>query len=146
MWKGMAGNIPHPNNGWTCISQQLFVSSAGSTPFQSFLGFKREDHGIIEVGKNLSDQESNCPCLFCRHLVGIVASNGELAHDAALKGSHFVQLCGQRGIPILFLQNTAPQPAGPESISQVWHVCFSVFQTTLSSCCAWSYILRIINC
>ncbi|XP_041254251.1 methylcrotonoyl-CoA carboxylase beta chain, mitochondrial-like [Onychostruthus taczanowskii] len=52
------------------------------------------------------------------HLVGIVASNGELAHDAALKGSHFVQLCGQRGIPILFLQNTAPQPAGPASISQ----------------------------
>ncbi|XP_054150540.1 biotin-dependent 3-methylcrotonyl-coenzyme A carboxylase beta1 subunit-like [Melozone crissalis] len=51
-------------------------------------------------------------------LVGIVASNGELAHDAALKGSHFVQLCGQRGIPILFLQNTAPQPAGPASISQ----------------------------
>ncbi|KAL2302015.1 hypothetical protein Nmel_011419, partial [Mimus melanotis] len=32
--------------------------------------------------------------------------------------SHFVQLCGQRGIPILFLQNTAPQPAGPASISQ----------------------------
>uniref|UniRef100_A0A8C9MX62 methylcrotonoyl-CoA carboxylase n=1 Tax=Serinus canaria TaxID=9135 RepID=A0A8C9MX62_SERCA len=52
------------------------------------------------------------------HLVGIVASNGELGHDAALKGSHFVQLCGQRGIPILFLQNTAPQPAGPASISQ----------------------------
>uniref|UniRef100_A0A8C3QPE8 methylcrotonoyl-CoA carboxylase n=1 Tax=Cyanoderma ruficeps TaxID=181631 RepID=A0A8C3QPE8_9PASS len=52
------------------------------------------------------------------HLVGMVANNGELAHDAALKGSHFVQLCGQRGIPILFLQNTAPQPAGPASISE----------------------------
>ncbi|NWV07230.1 MCCB carboxylase, partial [Ptilonorhynchus violaceus] len=52
------------------------------------------------------------------HLVGIVASNGELAHDAALKGSHFVQLCGHRGIPILFLQNTAPQPVGPASIPQ----------------------------
>ncbi|XP_048169228.1 biotin-dependent 3-methylcrotonyl-coenzyme A carboxylase beta1 subunit-like isoform X2 [Corvus hawaiiensis] len=95
-----------------------FVSSAGFTPFQSSLGFKRENHGIVKVGKDLSDHESNCPCLFCRHLVGIVANNGELAHDAALKGSHFVQLCGQRGIPILFLQNTAPQPAGPASISQ----------------------------
>ncbi|KAF2985861.1 hypothetical protein EK904_012925 [Melospiza melodia maxima] len=30
----------------------------------------------------------------------------------------FGHLCGQRGIPILFLQNTAPQPAGPASISQ----------------------------
>ncbi|NXF03380.1 MCCB carboxylase, partial [Smithornis capensis] len=52
------------------------------------------------------------------HLLGIVANNGELSHDAALKGTHFVQLCGQRGIPILFLQNTAPQPAEPMSISQ----------------------------
>ncbi|KFP73394.1 hypothetical protein N310_04563, partial [Acanthisitta chloris] len=52
------------------------------------------------------------------HLVGIVANNGELAQDAALKGSHFVQLCGQRVIPILFFQNTAPQPEEPTSISQ----------------------------
>ncbi|KFU87323.1 hypothetical protein M959_05740, partial [Chaetura pelagica] len=53
------------------------------------------------------------------HLMGIVASNGELSHDASLKGSHFVQLCSQRSIPILFLQNTAPPPAEPTGISQV---------------------------
>ncbi|XP_043941538.1 biotin-dependent 3-methylcrotonyl-coenzyme A carboxylase beta1 subunit-like isoform X2 [Protopterus annectens] len=41
------------------------------------------------------------------HLVGIIANNGELSHDAALKGSHFIQLCDQRGTPLLFLQNTA---------------------------------------
>ncbi|NXS60344.1 MCCB carboxylase, partial [Brachypteracias leptosomus] len=52
------------------------------------------------------------------HLVGVVANNGELSHDASLKGSHFVQLCSQRSIPILFLQNTAPPPAEPTSISQ----------------------------
>ncbi|XP_060685766.1 methylcrotonoyl-coenzyme A carboxylase 2 [Hemiscyllium ocellatum] len=40
------------------------------------------------------------------HLVGIVANNGELTHNASLKGSHFVQLCDQRDIPIIFLQNT----------------------------------------
>ncbi|XP_029356250.1 methylcrotonoyl-CoA carboxylase beta chain, mitochondrial isoform X1 [Echeneis naucrates] len=42
------------------------------------------------------------------HLVGIVANNGKLSYQAALKGSHFVQLCDQRDIPLLFLQNTAP--------------------------------------
>ncbi|KAM9848598.1 methylcrotonoyl-CoA carboxylase beta chain, mitochondrial [Aulostomus maculatus] len=42
------------------------------------------------------------------HLVGIVANNGELSYEAALKGSHFVQLCDQRDVPLLFLQNTAP--------------------------------------
>ncbi|CAK6982098.1 methylcrotonoyl-coenzyme A carboxylase 2 [Scomber scombrus] len=45
------------------------------------------------------------------HLVGIVANNGELSCQASLKGSHFVQLCDQRDIPLLFLQNTAPTAA-----------------------------------
>uniref|UniRef100_A0A7S1R7H0 methylcrotonoyl-CoA carboxylase n=1 Tax=Alexandrium catenella TaxID=2925 RepID=A0A7S1R7H0_ALECA len=37
--------------------------------------------------------------------VGIVANNGILFSESALKGSHFVQLCGQRRVPLLFLQN-----------------------------------------
>ncbi|PJF17639.1 putative methylcrotonoyl-CoA carboxylase betachain, mitochondrial [Paramicrosporidium saccamoebae] len=37
--------------------------------------------------------------------VGIVANNGVLFSEAALKGAHFIQLCSQRGIPLLFLQN-----------------------------------------
>ena len=37
--------------------------------------------------------------------VGIVANNGILFSESALKGAHFVQLCGQRGIPLVFLQN-----------------------------------------
>lgn len=45
------------------------------------------------------------------HQIGIVANNGELTYEASLKGSHFVQLCDQRDIPLIFLQNTAPEPA-----------------------------------
>ena len=37
--------------------------------------------------------------------IGIVANNGILFSESAQKGSHFVQLCAQRGIPLLFLQN-----------------------------------------
>ncbi len=37
--------------------------------------------------------------------VGIVANNGILFSDSSLKGTHFVQLCDFRGIPIIFLQN-----------------------------------------
>ena len=37
--------------------------------------------------------------------VGIVANNGILFSESALKGAHFVELCAQRGIPLLFLQN-----------------------------------------
>ncbi|KAM4574665.1 methylcrotonoyl-CoA carboxylase beta chain, mitochondrial [Fundulus diaphanus] len=52
------------------------------------------------------------------HLVGIVANNGALTNEAALKGSHFVQLCDQRDIPLLFLQNTAPAAAPTLSAAQ----------------------------
>jgi len=37
--------------------------------------------------------------------VGIVANNGVLFSESAQKGAHFVQLCSQRKIPIIFLQN-----------------------------------------
>ncbi|WP_028029786.1 carboxyl transferase domain-containing protein [Gemmobacter nectariphilus] len=37
--------------------------------------------------------------------VGIIANNGVLFSEAAVKGAHFVELCSQRGIPLLFLQN-----------------------------------------
>ena len=37
--------------------------------------------------------------------VGIVASNGVLFSESALKGTHFIQLCSQRKIPLVFLQN-----------------------------------------
>lgn len=37
--------------------------------------------------------------------IGILANNGILFSESALKGSHFIQLCCQRQIPLLFLQN-----------------------------------------
>ena len=37
--------------------------------------------------------------------VGIIANNGILFSEAALKGAHFIELCCQRGIPLVFLQN-----------------------------------------
>lgn len=37
--------------------------------------------------------------------VGIVANNGILFSESSVKGAHFIELCNQRGIPLLFLQN-----------------------------------------
>ncbi len=37
--------------------------------------------------------------------VGIIANRGVLFSEAAVKGAHFIELCSQRGIPLLFLQN-----------------------------------------
>ena len=47
-------------------------------------------------------------CGFARlhgYPIGIVANNGILFSESAVKGAHFVELCCQRGIPLLFLQN-----------------------------------------
>jgi 3-methylcrotonyl-CoA carboxylase beta subunit len=41
----------------------------------------------------------------CGYPLGIVANNGVLFSESALKGAHFIELCAQRGIPLLFLQN-----------------------------------------
>lgn len=47
-------------------------------------------------------------CGFARihgYPVGILANNGVLFSESALKGTHFIELCDQRGIPLIFLQN-----------------------------------------
>ncbi len=47
-------------------------------------------------------------CGFARlhgYPVGIVANNGILFSDSALKGTHFIQICNKRNIPLIFLQN-----------------------------------------
>jgi len=56
-------------------------------------------------------------CGFARihgYPVGIVANNGILFSESAQKGAHFIELCGQRGIPLVFLQNITGFMVGRE--------------------------------
>ncbi len=48
------------------------------------------------------------------HPVGIVANNGILFSESALKGAHFVELCDQRAVPLVFLQNITGFMVGRE--------------------------------
>jgi len=48
------------------------------------------------------------------HPIGIVANNGILFSESALKGAHFVELCSQRRIPLVFLQNITGFMVGRE--------------------------------
>ncbi len=59
--------------------------------------------------------------------VGIIANNGILFSESALKAAHFIELCAQRGIPLLFLQNIAGfmvgrdyEPAASPSTAPRW--------------------------
>ena len=46
-------------------------------------------------------------------LVGIVANNGVLFSESALKATHFIELCNLRGVPLIFLQNITGFMVGP---------------------------------
>ncbi|KAK6859918.1 methylcrotonoyl-CoA carboxylase beta chain [Apiospora arundinis] len=49
------------------------------------------------------------------HRVGIIANNGILFATSAQKGAHFIELCAQRGIPLVFLQNISGFMVGKEA-------------------------------
>ncbi|MCK5890321.1 carboxyl transferase domain-containing protein [Aeromicrobium sp.] len=56
-------------------------------------------------------------CGFARihgYPVGIVANNGILFSESSLKGAHFIELCNQRGVPLVFLQNITGFMVGKE--------------------------------
>jgi acetyl-CoA carboxylase carboxyltransferase component len=48
------------------------------------------------------------------HPIGILANNGILFSESSLKGAHFIELCVQRGTPLLFLQNITGFMVGKE--------------------------------
>ncbi|EGP88705.1 uncharacterized protein MYCGRDRAFT_99460 [Zymoseptoria tritici IPO323] len=49
------------------------------------------------------------------HPVGIIANNGILFSESSLKGAHFIQLCCQRNIPLIFLQNISGFMVGQDA-------------------------------
>jgi 3-methylcrotonyl-CoA carboxylase beta subunit len=49
------------------------------------------------------------------HQVGILANQGVIFSSSALKGAHFIEMCDQRGIPLIFLQNITGFMVGPEA-------------------------------
>ena len=57
-------------------------------------------------------------CGFARiwgHAVGVIANDGVIFADSALKATHFIELCEQRRVPLLFLQNTSGYMVGRDA-------------------------------
>ena len=87
----IAGVIPSETNELFDITE-LLTRLVDASEFQEF-----KKH----YGKNLT-------CGFARiggFSVGIIASNGILFSECALKGTHFIELCTKRNIPLIFLQH-----------------------------------------
>jgi 3-methylcrotonyl-CoA carboxylase beta subunit len=69
-----------------------------------FLEFKREYGPTLVTGT----------ARIHGHPVGVVANNGVLFGESALKGTHFIELCDQRSVPLVFLQNITGFMVGRE--------------------------------
>ena len=75
---------------------------------------------IVDGGEYTEFKErfgTSLVCAFARihgHPVGIIGNNGVLFSDSAVKGAHFIELCDQRRIPLVFLQNITGFMVGRE--------------------------------
>ncbi|MEE4118471.1 MAG: carboxyl transferase domain-containing protein [Paracoccaceae bacterium] len=109
------GPAPDPRRDWACPEPPAYdpeeilgvVPASLSTPYDireviaRIVDGSRLDEFKPRFGETLVTgfaHVAGCP-------VGIVANNGVLFSESAQKGAHFVELCSQRKIPLVFLQN-----------------------------------------
>ena len=121
-------NHPHPTGPEASPEAPLY-------PTEEIFGILPRDtrtpYDIREIIARLVDgsrfsefKQKYGPTLVCGfahwhgHRVGILGNNGILFGESALKGAHFIQLCGQRKIPLIFLQNITGFMVGKQYESQ----------------------------
>lgn len=99
--------IPAEDPAYSPEDLYSLVPADPKTPFAM-----REALARIVDGSRFQEFKANYGktliCGFARfhgHLAGILANDGILFSESALKGAHFIELCCQRGIPLVFLQN-----------------------------------------
>jgi 3-methylcrotonyl-CoA carboxylase beta subunit len=79
----------------TCVSRTTCGKSSRLVDDSDFQEFKPEFGATLVCGT----------AYWCGFPVGILANNGVLFSESSVKGAHFIELCNQRQIPLLFLQN-----------------------------------------
>ena len=94
------GIIPAPGESW-CDVREIIVRLIDGEVFREF----KQNYGTTLV--------TGFARLF-GYEVGILANNGILFSESALKGTHFIELCNSRGIPMIFLQNITGFMVGKE--------------------------------
>ncbi|HHU59172.1 MAG TPA: methylcrotonoyl-CoA carboxylase [Bacteroidales bacterium] len=97
---GLYDLLPKPGGSWPDV-REIIERLVDGSPFQEF----KKNYGTTLVTG------------FARlhgYQVGILANNGILFSESALKGTHFIELCNARGIPMIFLQNITGFMVGKE--------------------------------
>ncbi len=125
--RGIVETIPRPQTvdgrpSWSTVNGPWSPPEEPLYPAEEIYGILpstfRETYDVREIIARLVDGSkfrefkarygTTLVCGFARihgYPVGIVANNGVLFSESALKATHFIELCDQRGVPLLFLQN-----------------------------------------
>lgn len=125
--RGIVESIPRPQTIddrplWSMVNGPWSPPEEPLYPAEEIYGVLpatfRETYDVHEIIARLVDGSkfrefkarygTTLVCGFARmhgYPVGIIANNGVLFSESALKATHFIELCDQRGIPLLFLQN-----------------------------------------
>jgi acetyl-CoA carboxylase carboxyltransferase component len=135
--RGIVETLPRPSTiddrpSWTMINGPWSTPEEPFYPAEDLYGILpatfRETYDVREIIARLVDGSkfrefkarygTTLVCGFARihgHPVGILANNGVLFSESALKATHFIELCEQRGVPLIFLQNITGFMVGREA-------------------------------
>lgn len=114
----IVGNLNHRSDNPLNMQPARDPAYASRELYGVVPGASRKPYDVREVIARIVDASefdefkqlygTTLVCGFARifgYPVGILANNGILFSESALKGAHFIELCAQRGIPLVFLQN-----------------------------------------
>jgi 3-methylcrotonyl-CoA carboxylase beta subunit len=135
--RGIVETLPRPSTIddkplWSVVNGPWSPSEDPLYPAEDIYGILpstfRETYDVHEIIARLVDGSkfrefkarygTTLVCGFARihgYPVGIIANNGVLFSESALKATHFIELCDQRGIPLVFLQNITGFMVGREA-------------------------------
>ncbi|HEX2996179.1 MAG TPA: carboxyl transferase domain-containing protein [Anaerolineales bacterium] len=135
--RGIVETIPRPSTIdnrplWSAVNGPWSSPEDPIYPIEEIYGILpstfREAYDVREIIARLVDGSrfrefkarygTTLVCGFARihgYPVGIIANNGVLFSESALKATHFIELCDQRGVPLLFLQNITGFMVGREA-------------------------------
>jgi len=132
--RSIVGTFERPPSGWPGTTGHRLEQGPVEEPAEDPAGLydvvptdSRTPYDVREVIRRVVDGSrfhefkalygDTLVCGFARiwgYPVGIVANNGILFSESSLKGAHFIELCNQRGIPLVFLQNITGFMVGRE--------------------------------
>ena len=134
--RSIVGTLPRPTTIdnrplWSAVNGPWSPPEDPLYPAEDLYGVLpatfRETYDVHEIVARLVDGSkfrefkarygTTLVCGFARiygYPVGIIANNGVLFSESALKATHFIELCDQRGIPLVFLQNITGFMVGRE--------------------------------